>query len=248
MEKLLGKNESLQIKPWHPEKPVSKGAIAYHDAVVNAPYYIDNLDELVRIVSTKIKKDDIVVDFGAGTGVSALWLLKKIKVRFKLWMVDNSAAWLGKAYDIFSDNPNVECFLLEKINERYSTLAKTVGEKMVDHVISANTVHLIPDLEETFKGINSALKPKGTFTFQSGNIIRKDREEGILMVDDTVKKVHDRALEIVGTYHKFAKYKKNINKVSLLIVANRIKNSGKFLLEKHRQINMHGFDKVFLQT
>lgn len=41
------------------------------------------------------------------------------------------------------------------------------------------------------------------------------------------------------------KYRKNINKVSLLIVANRINNSGKLLLEKKRKINTHGFDRVY---
>jgi SAM-dependent methyltransferase len=119
---------------------------------------------------------------------------------------------LGKAHDILKDYPNIECFLLEKIYDRYATLAETIGEESVNHVISANTVHLIPNLEETFKGINKALKPEGTFTFQSGNIIRGNRKEGVLMVDDTVKRVHDIALEIVRTNKKFAKYKKNLDK------------------------------------
>lgn len=201
---------SNQIKPWRPEKPVSKGATAYHDAVVNAPYYIDNLMELVKIVSQKFKENEIVVDFGAGTGASAIYLLDHLKIKINLWLVDNSAAWLGKAYDTLKNNPNVNYFLLEKIDDRYATLAETLGEKVVDHIISANTFHLIPNLIETFKGINLALKSQGTFTFQSGNIIRNGREEGILMIDDTFKRVHDIALGIVRTNDKFAKYRINL--------------------------------------
>jgi len=202
---------SNQLKPWHPDKPVSRGSTAYHNAVVNAPYYIENVDELVDMVKSKIKEGDIVVDFGAGTGVSALRLLKILKVKFRFYLVDNSAAWLGKAYEIFSTNTNVQCLLLEKVKDRYATLSETIGEDVVDHVICANTVHLIPNLEETFKGINVALKPNGNFIFQSGNIIRNGREEGILMVDDTIKRVHDIALEIVRTNDKFAKYRKDID-------------------------------------
>ena len=201
-----------QLKQWQPDRPVSRGATAYHDAVVNASYYLENLNEMIKIVEQKIRDGDIVVDFGAGTGVSALYLLKNLKANFKLWLVDNSAAWLGKAYEIFSSNPNVKCFLLEKINNRYATLVETVGESRVDHVLSSNTVHLIPNLEDTFKGINASLKPKGTFTFQSGNMIRDGRENGILMVDDTIKRVHDIALEIIRTDKKFAKYKKELDK------------------------------------
>lgn len=202
---------SAQLRPWQPDRPVSKGATAYHDAVVNASWYADNLSELIDIVGKKIKENDTVVDFGAGTGVSSLFLLKNLKVRFKLWLVDNSPAWLGKAYDVFSGNSDVKCFLLDKVDDRYSTLAETTSKEIADHVISANTIHLIPNLEEVFKGISDALKPRGSFTFQSGNIIRSGRENGILMIDDTIKRVHDIALEIVRTNSKFSKYRKNLD-------------------------------------
>ena len=102
---------TYEIKPWHPDRQVSKGAIAYHEAVVDAPYYTEILDELMEAMDPKIKNDEIVVDFGAGTGVSALRLLKRVHKNFKLWIVDNSAAWLGNAHDIFKSDENVKCFL-----------------------------------------------------------------------------------------------------------------------------------------
>ena len=202
---------SAHFKPWYPDKPVSKGATAYHDAVVNAPYYVESLNKLADIVCDKVKDDEVIVDYGAGTGVSALQLLKRLKANIRLWLVDNSPAWLGKAHEVFSSNPNVECFLLEKKDDKYATLVDTVGEEAVDHVVSANTVHLIPDLENTFKGIYAALKPKGSFTFQSGNIMRKGRKKGILMIDDTVKRVHDIAMDIVNKSNRFIRYKNDIN-------------------------------------
>lgn len=211
MEKLLGKNESLQIKPWRPDKPTSKGATAFHEAVFNSSWLKDILHELVAIVKPKIKKGDIVVDFGAGTGTSSILLLKYLEQEINLWLVDNSQSWLGKAYELLKVFPNVEYFILEKRGNTYATLSETVGNEVVDHVISANTVHLIHDINEVFSGISLALKKGGTFTFQTGNFLRKNRPEGALMIDDTVKTVHDIAIDIVRTDPRFAIYRKGLN-------------------------------------
>ncbi len=195
---------------WKPDRPTSKGATAYHDAVSNAEYYVAILDELMKIAAPKIKNNDIVVDFGAGTGVSALRLLEFMKANAKLWLVDNSPAWLGKAYDVIP-NKNVSCFLLEKTPDGYASLSDTVGVGIVDHVISANTVHLVPGIDEVFAGISEALKVGGYFFFQSGNITRHNRPDGALMVDNSVKRVHDIALQIVRTDARFAAYRKDLD-------------------------------------
>ncbi|MBI3035193.1 methyltransferase [Candidatus Woesearchaeota archaeon] len=211
MEKLLDRNESLQMKPWRPDKPISKGATAFHEAVANSSWIRDIVHELSKIASPKIGKGDIVVDFGAGTGTSAILLLKHMEHDINLWLVDNSQSWLGKAYELLHRFPNVDYFILEKNGSSYATLAETVGSGAVDHVISANTVHLINDLKETFSGISLALKTGGTFTFQTGNFLRKNRPEGALMIDDTIKNVHDIALDIVNVDPKFEKYREGLD-------------------------------------
>ncbi len=202
----------FKMKPWKPDKPTSKGATAYHEAVSKAEYYIAILDELMKIVAPQIKKDDVVVDFGAGTGVSALRFLEFLKFDARICLVDNSAAWLGKAYEVLGDRKNVGCFLLEKKENGYASLSETVGRGVIDHVISANTLHLVPHLEEVFRGIHEALKENGTLFFQSGNITRGNKPEGALMVDDTIRRVHDIALDIVRNDPKFSYYKKDLDK------------------------------------
>ncbi len=224
----------METKPWKPDRPISKGASAYHEAVSKAKYYVAILNELIKMIVPKIKKDELVVDFGAGTGVSGLSLLENAKTDFELWLVDNSAAWLGKAHEVLSKNPNVKCFLLEKTQHGYATLAETVGNGLVDHVISANTFHLVPDIDETFKGIANALKDCGNFVFQSGNITRKDRPKGALMVDDSVKRVHEIALQIVRTDANFAKYKKDLDE---RIKANEAQR--KFVFPEPRNIDIY---------
>lgn len=201
----------LHTSSWSPDRPTSKGATAYHDAVVYASWHIDNIQELIDIFSKNIRNQDVVVDFGAGTGASAVYFLKKTTTPYNLWLVDNSPSWLGKAYDVLRKNKHVNFFLLEKTKNGYETLDKTIGEK-VNHVVCANTVHLIPDIDTAFKGIYKALKSGGTFTFQSGNISRKDREKGIMTIDDSVKKVHDIAVNLIKTNDAFKQYRKDLAK------------------------------------
>lgn len=203
---------SSKYKTWQPTKPPSKGATAYHNAVIDTSWHIDNIHGLIDIAKKIIKSGDIVVDFGAGTGSSAYYLLKHLKKNFTLLLVDNSPSWLGKAHELLHTQKNVDFVLLEKFHDKYATLEEIIGKETASHVLSANTFHLIPTLKETFTGINHALKPGGTFTFQSGSIARKERKEGILIIDNTVNMVHDIAIKIIRTNDTFKQYRKGLDK------------------------------------
>src|SRR5207244_95546 len=122
-------------------------------------------------------------------------------------LVDNSPSWLAKAYSILHTRKNTSFALLKKENDAYVGLDYLVGKNEVHHVVSANTVHLIPDIEETFVGIYQSLVPGGTFTFQSGNI-KHQQPEGSMMIEDSVHRIHDLAIKIIKTDPKFAKYKR----------------------------------------
>lgn len=199
------------IQSWKPDRPTSRGATSFHEAVMDASWNHNCLDELIALAKPIVKKNDIVVDFGAGTGTSSIRILENLKSKVKLWLVDNSPAWLGKAYEILSSRKNVKFFILEKKTEICASLSETLGKSAVNHVISANTVHLVPNLKETFKGIAEALKPNGTFIFNSGNITRKGRPKGALMLDSTVYRVHDIAVDIIRKNPKFKKYREDLD-------------------------------------
>jgi ubiquinone/menaquinone biosynthesis C-methylase UbiE len=201
-----------KLKSWIPDRPVSKGAAAFHKAVVDASWLHDCVDQLIKYINPKIKKKDIIVDFGAGTGTSSVRILKKFRNKISLWLVDNSPAWLGKAYEYLHTKPNVDFFLLKKKDGHYLTLSETVGKESVDHVLSSNTAHLIPDLKYTFKGIFDSLKSKGIFIFNSGNIERKGKPKGALMLDSTVYRVHDIAIDLIKKMPQFEKYRKDLDK------------------------------------
>ena len=197
---------------WKPVRPVSKGAEMYHNAVIDTSWYNDNLQPIISMLSEELFKSSTVVDFGAGTGVSSIFLLNKIKHNFNLLLVDNSPSWLGKAYELLKDDHRVDFFILEKNAEKYNTLAETIGFNTAHLVISANTIHLIPDVKEVLQGIYDSLRPHGYVILQSGNIKRHGRKKGVLMIDNTVEKVHTIAINLVKTEKKFVKYKLNLTK------------------------------------
>lgn len=196
-----------QPRSWKPDRPVSRGATEFHNAVIDADWNHKCLDELISLAEQRIKENDIVVDFGAGTGTSSIRMLDKLKKKIALWLVDNSPAWLGKAYEFLGSRQNVGFFIVGRKQNRFATLSETLGHNSVDHVLSANTVHLIPDLKETFKGIFDAIKKNGVFIFNSGNILREEKPEGALMLDSTVYRVHDIAINIIRYDPQFKKYK-----------------------------------------
>ena len=201
----------LTFSTWSPDRPTSQGATAYHNAVVHASWHKDNINGLIEIVKENIKPNDVVIDFGAGTGASTVYLLKSLKPTYSVLLMDNSASWLGKAYETLHMHKHVAFYMLEKKGDGFMTPDDVLGKNAVDHVISANTVHLIPHIEDTFKGIYAVLKRGGSFSFQSGNILRKDKEVGVLMIDDTVKEIHDIALKIIRTDKTFRQYKQNLD-------------------------------------
>ncbi|MBI2651186.1 methyltransferase domain-containing protein [Candidatus Woesearchaeota archaeon] len=198
-------------KKWLPDKAVSEGAAGYHNAVINASWNNDNLYELVSLMKPEVNENDTIVDFGAGTGASSLCILNHIKLKFNLWLVDNSPAWLAKAYEILRNNQNVSYFILEKKDNSYLTLDRIIGNNAANMVVSANTFHLVPNLKDVFEGIAKSLKKKGMFIFQSGNIIREGRVNGMLMIEDTIHKVHDIAIDIIKNESLFKIYRENIN-------------------------------------
>lgn len=203
-----------ELESWKPDRPTSRGATSFHDAVIDASWNHDCLDELINLARPNIHDNEIVVDFGAGTGTSSIRILEKLKKNVKLWLVDNSPAWLGKAYEFLHSKANVSFFVLDKKDSICKTLSEKLGKKSVNHVISANTVHLIPNIKETFKGICEALSPNGTFVFNSGNILRKGRQKGALMLDSTVYRVHDLAIGIIHKNSQFKEYRKGLgNKI-----------------------------------
>ena len=50
----MAKNKNLSFENWKPDRPVSKGASAYHGAVVNTSWHKENIKELINLTSKNV--------------------------------------------------------------------------------------------------------------------------------------------------------------------------------------------------
>lgn len=219
---------------WIPNKPISQGAKAYHKAVANTSWHKDNIRGLKTILQNKLEKDYTIIDYGAGTGSSAIYISKILKSGNHLILVDNSPSWLGYAYNLLSSNKKMSFNIIVKEKTgKYQALEKVVGKNNANIVISANTVHLIPELDDTFKGIYKSLKKNGYFIFQSGNIINKNNKNK-LMIEDTVREVHDISINIINNSDHFKAYRKGLDERILSESTQR-----KFVFPDPRPIDLY---------
>lgn len=196
---------------WKPKKKGSDGARMYHNAVIKAEWNLDNLEILAQIFDRLDKEKKVIIDFGAGTGASSVYLKEHIKSTSELCLVDNSPSWLTVAYELLGECENVKFHIIGKQGEDYETLSDVIGNKVADVVVSANTFHLILDINSAISGIYDALRPEGYFLFQSGNIIREDRNEDLLMIDSTIEEIHTIAIDIIKNEDQFKEYRQDID-------------------------------------
>lgn len=220
---------------WSPDREVSNGAKSYHDSVANTRWHKSNINGLIKIIQKINPRKKLVVDFGAGTGSSAIYILKKIKSISTLLLIDNSPSWLTNAYQLLHKDKRVKFQLLSKnLQKEYKTLDDIIGTDKADLVICANTVHLIPDIERVFKGIYRSLKPGGFFIFQSGNIESTRRKKEILLIDSTINKIHDIAINTIKSEPKYKEYKKN-----LIAKIENSKTQRKFIFPEPRNEDLY---------
>ena len=105
---------------WEPdrisEKEIADGE-AYHRALyINgdigrpANWHRESAERLVQLAIPHIKDGSLVVDYGSGTGGSAIELLKEVENRgmeINLVLIDPLVSWFSKARDLLKGRPNV---------------------------------------------------------------------------------------------------------------------------------------------
>ena len=99
--------------------------------------------------------DSVLVDLGAGTGVSSEVLVKKGAKN--LTVVDPSKAMLAEAEARLEDEVEYLCSDAEQFYANF--------EANVDIVYALNCIHLFPDMVKALAGIACALKKGGLFVF-----------------------------------------------------------------------------------
>ena len=174
---------------WSP-KEISKEEIedgeAYHRALyhsgdINRPadWHKESVEPLIDAAIENISNGSLIVDYGAGTGGSAIELLKKIDEReltVDLVLVDPLVSWFAKARDILGERDDVHFELSIREDDSgqlsFRNLEEILEGRKADVIISSSTLHLVPakamgDLACQFA---SSLSEGGVLIWDSGDL------------------------------------------------------------------------------
>ena len=195
---------------WEPDE-ISENEIAdgeaYHRALYidgdigkPASWHRESAERLVQLAIPHIGDGSLVVDYGSGTGGSAIELLKEVEIRgieIELVLIDPLVSWFSKARDLLKSRPNVhfELSVEEDASGKLSfrNLENMLGGRKADLIISSSTMHLIPeraiqDLAYQFAG---SLKKDGVFIWDSGDLESEFRPTNSALLHDPYRAIRE---------------------------------------------------------
>ena len=195
---------------WEPENvgenEISDGE-AYHRALYiggeiqrPADWHRDSAERLVQLAIPQIKNGSLVVDYGSGTGGSAIELLKEVEnrdIEIDLVLIDPLVSWFSKARDLLNSRPNVHFELSIEMNDTgrssFRRLDSILGGRKADVIISSSTIHLIPerairDLAYQFAG---SLREGGFFIWNSGDLESEFRPAHAALLHDPYRAIRE---------------------------------------------------------
>ena len=259
--------DSSKIKHWKPGNLPSEELLdgqIYHKSLyfddhdLNARnWHRDATKPLIDLAINEIKNGDIIVDYGSGTGGSAIELVKRLDslgLDFKLILIDPLESWFSNAYKLLKDRPNIFfCKSYDKDSKglfSFIKLDKLLGRNKVDVILSSSTIHLIPavTLPSLFEEFYHSLSENGKFIWSSGDIPSKDMPSSSNLLHDPYRELH----KIIKNNTEYHRYEFGYNENVVLKMnkkADKIfpcSNDIDFYLDSLSQSNMKGeiFTKI----
>ena len=195
---------------WSPQG-VSQAEIddgeAYHQALyiggdISQPagWHRDSVKHLIDLALPHIQDGDLIVDYGSGTGGSAIELLKALDEMGKsveLILIDPLESWFGKAREILGHRDDVHFELSIKKDETGRTVFRELGEMLqgrkANVIMSSSTLHLVPvrALEDLGRQIAESLTPRGIFVWDSGDVDSDLRPSSAACLHDPYRAVRE---------------------------------------------------------
>ena len=196
--------------------PLEKLALKY-DTVENHGWY-KNLDNTVDQISRDIRGGDILLDYSGGTGILANRLLSNLGKNSDLGIliVDSSPKFLRLAIEKLKSDPRVAYRLInfkkeeKRLEYLHEVIEDDLYQKGIDIISSTNAIHLYYNLKETLESWKKILRPGGRIYVQSGNINNPDASADGWIIDESVIKINEAALEIVLKDDRFSKYRSSM--------------------------------------
>ena len=263
--------DSSKIKHWKPVNLSSEKLLdgqIYHKSLYfdehglnPRKWHRDATKPLIDLAINEIKNGDIIVDYGSGTGGSAIELVKRLDslgLDFKLILVDPLESWFSNAYKLLKDRPNV--FFCKSYGKNskglfsFIKLDKLLGSNKVDVILSSSTIHLIPanTLSSLFEEFYNSLSENGKFIWSSGDIPSNYMPSFSNLLHDPYREI----LKLIKNDAEYHKYELRYNENEVLKMnkkADRIFPCSKdieFYLDSLSQSNMEGeiFTKIISKS
>lgn len=174
----------------------------YLEGDTNRPagWHRDSFSHLLDLCLPHIEEGSIVVDYGSGTGGSAIELLKVLDekgISIQLVLVDPLESWFGKAWEILGHRDDIHFELSISKDESGKTLFRNLDEMLggrkADVIISSSTLHLVPvrALEDLARQFAESLSPGGVFVWDSGDVESEMRPASASCLHDPYRAVRE---------------------------------------------------------
>jgi SAM-dependent methyltransferase len=174
----------------------------YHSGDINQPanWHKESVDPLIKEAMDNISEGSLVVDYGTGTGGSAIELLKKLDecgVTIDLVLIDPLVSWFAKAREILGDREGVQFELSISKDEagqiRFRRLEEMLGGRKADVIISSSTLHLVPAkaMDDLAIQFADSLSDDGVLIWDSGDLESDFRPINSALLHDPYRAVRD---------------------------------------------------------
>ena len=174
----------------------------YHSGDINQPasWHQESVEPLIEKALENISEGSLVVDYGAGTGGSAIELLKKLDERgvtIDLVLIDPLISWFAKARDILGDRDGVQFELSISKDESgqisFKRLEEILGGRKADVIISSSTLHLVPAkaMDDLAIQFANSLSDDGVLIWDSGDLESDFRPINSALLHDPYRLVRE---------------------------------------------------------